>query len=300
MKKHMIMFLCALFFTLTACGQNQGIHTPETEPEHHPSAGAASTANTEKHHSDNEEPTHHPSPAEPILPDPSAAQSIREQLRQGISAKEWLPLLAETSWGDLYVPGDETDWTMAALEAIHSYAAETDSPLPEEEYRLLLSCTGGLDGAYSEFYAGELYSLYVRNPTCFARIALDELSPEQREQTIGLLLYDWGYYHSLDDSLPYEERMAALTSRLEEDKQGALNASPDVMLFWYEGQSAAFLPVNSTGIYAASYSSDHPEVAVVDMSGTVTAVGPGSAVITLHFEGDGLTRDFTCAVRCAW
>ena len=107
MKKHMIMFLCALFFTLTACGQNQGIHTPETEPEHHPSAGAA---NTEKHHSGSEEPTHHPSPAEPILPDPSAAQSIREQLRQGISAKEWLPLLAEISWGDLYVPGDETDW----------------------------------------------------------------------------------------------------------------------------------------------------------------------------------------------
>ena len=189
---------------------------------------------------------------------------------------------------------------MAALEAIHSYAAETDSPLPEEEYRLLLSCTGGLDGAYSEFYAGELYSLYVRNPTLFARITLDELSPEQQEQTIGLLLYDWGYYHSLDDSLPYEERMAALTSRLEEDKQGALNASPDVMLFWYEGQSAAFLPVNSTGIYSASYSSDRPEVAVADMSGTVTAVGPGSAVITLHFEGDGLTRDFTCAVRCAW
>ena len=259
MKKHMIMFLCALFFTLTACGQNQGIHTPETEPEHHPSAGAA---NTEKHHSGSEEPTHHPSPAEPILPDPSAAQSIREQLRQGISAKEWLPLLAEISWGDLYVPGDETDWTMAALEAIHSYAAE--------------------------------------NPTLFARITLDELSPEQREQTIGLLLYDWGYYHSLDDSLPYEERMAALTSRLEEDKQGALNASPDVMLFWYEGQSAAFLPVNSTGIYSASYSSDRPEVAVADMSGTVTAVGPGSAVITLHFEGDGLTQDFTCAVRCAW
>ncbi len=300
MKKHMMTLLCALFLTLTACGQNQGIHTPETEPEHHPSADVSSTANTEKHHSDNEEPTHHPSPAEPILPDPSAAQSIREQLRQGVSVKEWLPLLAETSWGELYVPGDETDWTMAALEAIHSYVAETDSPLPEDEYRLLLSCTGGLDGAYSEFYAGELYSLYVRNPTCFARIALDELSPEQREQTIGLLLYDWGYYHSLDDSLPYEERMAALTSRLEEDKQGALNASPDVMLFWYEGQSAAFLPVNSTGIYAASYSSDHPEVAVVDMSGTVTAVGPGSAVITLHFEGDGLTRDFTCAVRCAW
>ena len=30
MKKHMIMFLCALFFTMTACGQNQGINTPET------------------------------------------------------------------------------------------------------------------------------------------------------------------------------------------------------------------------------------------------------------------------------
>lgn len=300
MKKY-IALLCALLLTLTACGQNHGVHTPEEEPEHHPSVN---TDNTEKHHSDSEEPKHHASPAipvEPVLPDKTAAQSIREQLQQGVSTQEWLPLLAEISWGELFVPGDETDWIMAVLEAIHSYVSETASPLPEDAYRILLSCTEGLDGAYSEWYAGELYSLYVKAPTLFASIALDELSPERQEQTISLLLYDWGYYHDLDDSLPYEERMAVLTSRLEEDKKGGLNASPDVMLFWYEGQSAAFLPVNTTGFYAASYSSDHPEVASVDgMTGTVTAVGPGSAVITLHFEGASTVQDFTCAVRCAW
>ncbi len=296
--KAYIPLLCTLLLILSACGQHQEVHT--AEEAHRPSS--STTDNTPgKHHSDREEPQHHTTPAAPPVDPAGRAQAIREQLQQGIGANGWLPLLAEVSWGDLFVPGDETDWIMAVLEAIHIYVEEADSPLPEEEYRILLSCTSGLDGAYSEGYAGELYSLYVQNPTCFAKIALDELSPEQREQTLYLLLYDWGYYHNLDDSLPYEERLAALTSHLEEEKQGALNASPDVMLFWYEGQSARFLPVNTTGIYAASYTSDHPEVAAVDgQTGTVTAAGPGDAVITLHFEGDGSAQDFTCAVRCTW
>ena len=53
-------------------------------------------------------------------------------------------------------------------------------------------------------------------------------------------------------------------------------------------------------IYAAAYESSDPGVAAVDESGTVTALSPGRAVITLRYEGPGGSRDFTCAVTCAW
>ena len=84
-------------------------------------------------------------------------------------------------------------------------------------------------------------------------------------------------------------------------RAGALAASPDVMRFDCQGQSARLLPVNAEGVYAVSYASDRPEVAAVDgATGLVTAVGPGEAVITPHFEGNGENRDFTCAVACRW
>lgn len=210
-------------------------------------------------------------------------------------------LLADISWGDLYVPGEETDWILEAQMAVAGYVETQGAGLTEEEYRILLSCTKGLDGAYAEGYAGILYSLYIRNPTRFAAITLDELSPEQRDETVGMLFYDWGYYHQLDESLPYEERLAVLLSRLEEDKRGGLLASPDAVYLWYEGQSFPLTLVNAAGIYAVSYESSDPAVAAVDgMTGTVTAVGPGQAVITLHYEGDGGPQDFTCSVTCAW
>ena len=94
--------------------------------------------------------------------------------------------------------------------------------------------------------------------------------------------------------------LAVLLSRLEEDKKGGLFASPDAAYLSHKGQSFSFIPVNTTGIYAASYESSDPAVAIVDESGTVTAAGPGQAVITLHYEGDGGPQDFTCAVTCAW
>ncbi len=292
------------FFLLTlllaACGQ-----TPPPTEEPDPPASTAPAAPAPEAPP---EPSGTPDAGEPpvsaeesVLPASGAAASIREQLQQGGDAGEWLPLLADISWGDLYVPGEETDWIMEAQMAVAGYVETQDAGLTEEECRILLSCTKGLDGAYAEGYAGILYSLYIRNPTRFAAITLDELSPEQRDETAGLLLYSWGYYRQLDESLPYEERLAVLLSRLEEDKRGGLLVSPDAVYLWYEGQSFPLTLVNAAGIYAVSYESSDPAVAAVDgLTGTVTAVGPGQAVITLHYEGDGGPQDFTCSVTCAW
>ena len=65
----------------------------------------------------------------------------------------------------------------------------------------------------------------------------------------------------------------------------------------------AYSGICGTDLHAfkGSYASTKPPVVLGhEFSGIVTAVGPGEAVITLHFEGDGENRDFTCAVACRW
>lgn len=241
-------------------------------------------------------------PAVPLPEKVSGADLIRERVWRGESARTWLSLLADVTWEELAAPVREGfDCVWEACGDIFSYVEEQGQSLTEEEYQILLSHVRGLDGACAEGYNGMLYDLYVLNPARFARIALDQLPPDQREAALGGLLYDWGDCHDLYETMDRAGQLALLTARLEEDRAGALAASPDVMRFDCQGQSARLLPVNAEGVYAVSYASDRPEVAAVDgATGLVTAVGPGEAVITLHFEGNGENRDFTCAVACRW
>ena len=248
-----------------------------------------------------QEPDRTPAQSAPLPEKVSGADLIRERVWRGESAGTWLPLLADVTWEELAEPVREGfDCVWEACGDIFSYVEEQGQSLTEEEYQILLSHVQGLDGAYAEGYNGMLYDLYVLNPACFARIVLDQLPPDQQEAALGGLLYDWGYCHDLD-GMDRAGQLALLTARLEADRAGALAASPDVMRFDCQGQSARLLPVNVSGVCAVSYTSDRPEVAAVDViTGLVTAVGPGEAVITLHFEGDGENRDFTCAVACRW
>ena len=66
------------------------------------------------------------------------------------------------------------------------------------------------------------------------------------------------------------------------------------------GESFQLLPEGVEGTYAATYTSSDEDVAVVDAEGNVTATGVGNATITLHVEGNGGQKDFTCAVTCQW
>lgn len=303
--KRYLSTLCALLVLLAGCAKAPAAGPDAAEPEHH------TPVQEPEHHHTGEKVEHHASPSvpavsqEPVLPEKVAnagADLIRERVWRGDSAGTWLPLLSEVTWAELAAPaGEDFDCVWEACNDLSAYVEAQGQALTEDEYRVLLSHVQGLDGAYAEGYAGVLYDLYVLNPARFARIVLDELPPDQREAALGQLLYDWGYVHGLDESMDLAQRLEILTARLEEDKEGAPAASPDVMRFDYEGQSARLLPVNVSGVYAASYASDRPEVASVDeQTGLVTAVGPGEAVITLHFEGNGGNRDFTCAVECRW
>ena len=272
MKRHIIIVCMACALLLAACGRKPPAPQETDRP-----------------------------PAVPLPEKVSGADLIRERVWRGESARTWLSLLADVTWEELAEPVREGfDCVWEACGDIFSYVEEQGQSLTEEEYQILLSHVRGLDGACAEGYNGMLYDLYVLNPARFARIALDQLPPDQREAALGGLLYDWGYCHDLD-GMDRSGQLALLTARLEADRAGTLAASPDVMRFDCQGQNARLLPVNVTGICAVSYASDRPEVAAVDgATGLVTAVGPGEAVITLHFEGDGENRDFTCAVACRW
>ena len=46
----------------------------------------------------------------------------------------------------------------------------------------------------------------------------------------------------------------------------------------------------------ASFTSDKPEIATVAEDGTVTAVAPGTATITVEYDG----AKATCVIRCKW
>ena len=273
MKRHIIIVCMACALLLAACGRKPPAPQETDRP-----------------------------PAVPLPEKVSGADLIRERVWRGESARTWLSLLADVTWEELAAPVREGfDCVWEACGDIFSYVEEQGQSLTEEEYQILLSHVRGLDGACAEGYNGMLYDLYVLNPARFARIALDQLPPDQRETALGGLLYDWGDCHDLDGTMDRAGQLALLPARLEEDGAGPLAASPDVMRFDCQGQSARLLPVNAEGVYAVSYASDRPEVAAVDgATGLVTAVGPGEAVITPHFEGNGENRDFTCAVACRW
>ncbi len=73
----------------------------------------------------------------------------------------------------------------------------------------------------------------------------------------------------------------------------------DVTLF-HQGETFDLLPTMVTGAYAAAYASEDETVVTVDQEGTVTAVAPGTANVTLHLECESGQYDFTCIVRCNW
>ena len=143
-----------------------------------------------------------------------------------------------------------------------------------------------------------VYQLYTLNPSQFAYVVLEQLPEEQRSRALDCVRSQWSFHREpYTDAVPGREEALA---RLEADLAAGVSAGPSAMTLEQAGASFQFLPVNAYGIYAAAYESSDPGVAAVDESGTVTALSPGRAVITLRYEGPGGSRDFTCAVTCAW
>lgn len=81
---------------------------------------------------------------------------------------------------------------------------------------------------------------------------------------------------------------------------GGITASHTDVTFFNEGEHFRLTPQGVTGVYEVDYSSADPGVAMVDeISGVVTAVGPGTTTVTMHVECEGGQYDLECVVRCS-
>lgn len=233
------------------------------------------------------------------------ARSIVEQVQQGVSVGEWLPLLNYMDWSVLAQAAveagmDEGDGSAAAvgiISAIDRYIDRQGGSMTMAEYLYILTATAGLDGAVTEGYAYVIHRIYIMNPSQFAYVVLEQLPEEQRDTVVDLFCSEWYYDWVSSSDLPTREEAIA---QLEADLVAYIFASPDEMTLHSAGSTFQFQVFNVSGIYALSYESSDPSVASVDNTGVVTANAPGDAIITAHLEGDGGVRDFTSLVSCEW
>ena len=71
--------------------------------------------------------------------------------------------------------------------------------------------------------------------------------------------------------------------------------------FFNPKESFRLLPQGAGDDYTCTYSTSDADVAAVDgKTGRVTAVGPGTANITMCVDCGGTEYTFTCIVRCSW
>lgn len=81
---------------------------------------------------------------------------------------------------------------------------------------------------------------------------------------------------------------------------GGVTANRTDVTFFNEGEHFRLVPEGVSGVYEVDYSSADPDVAMVDeISGVVTAVGPGTTTVTMHVECDAGQFDLDCVVRCS-
>ena len=233
------------------------------------------------------------------------ARSIVEQAQSGAEVGEWLPLMNYMDWSFLRQAAveagmDDGDGSGAAVEitsAIDRYAERQGGSMTMAEYLYILSATAGLDGAVAEGYAYTIHRMYIMNPSQFAYVVLEQLPEERRDAALDLFLSEWYYDQVSSWALPTREEAIA---QLEADLSVGIFASPGEMTLRSAGSTFQFKLSNASGIYALTYASSDTSVAVVDNSGVVTAVGPGEAVISAHYEGAGGPLDFACRVWCEW
>ena len=79
-----------------------------------------------------------------------------------------------------------------------------------------------------------------------------------------------------------------------------ISASHSDATFFNPKEHFRLLPVGAGDDCAVGYSTSNSDVASVDKKGTVTAVGPGTAAVTMVVDCGGSEYSFECIVRCNW
>ena len=213
----------------------------------------------------------------------------------GNAPGEWLSYMHDLSWDALRQAsvemglddGDGTGFALEILEAVSQYAGQDAFSLTSSEYAFIFTATDGLDGALEERYAALVRQLHDLRPSLFANTVIEVLHEENRE--IILDYYSGG-------GLSQEEVIAQLYS----EAAANLTAGPEEIILTKVGQTGQFLLDAPLGDYTVSYTSSDLTVAKAMPDGTILALTPGEANISLTYEGDLGHYDFVCHVICDW
>ena len=79
-----------------------------------------------------------------------------------------------------------------------------------------------------------------------------------------------------------------------------ITASHSDVTFFNPKEHIRFLPVGAGNDIACSYTTGDAQIASVDDSGVITAVGPGTTTVTMTLDAGGTEYQFDCIVRCRW
>lgn len=188
---------------------------------------------------------------------------------------------------------------LSLLESLWTYVGTGQADWPQYHDILSAPPDEALEGACAETYQAVLWTMYHQAPEQFASV-LDSvyISPAERANALDWLRYPMAYEEGRAQPLTDQElcQRLGLTS-----VAGAVTASHTDVTLAEAGDTFRLLPEGVEGIYACTYTASDSAIASVNgADGTVTALSPGTATVSMHIECSAGQFDFTCTVRCRW
>lgn len=216
-------------------------------------------------------------------------------------AVAYLPYLRWSDYRDIYGEDDMSQ----LLEALYVFIRDND--VSWGQVHDILSNRSwddpSTDGAYATgIQEGILWELYEKDPQRFASVLGSVyLTEEERSDVVSWLRFPLSEAQGRALDAPLTDAEIYQLMGITPSYDGITANFTDVTLR-ASGDSFQFLPVNVPGIYAASYSSDNPDVAdFANVSdGTVVAIQPGQTTVWMHVETSSGQYDFACTVHCVW
>lgn len=247
-----------------------------------PSENGTSTSSSPKSPTDNkipEEP-HSPEAVEPTIPDHSPSTSSPSTSEPSITeAPVFNPELSQTSSSDSITPS-HTDATFFG---------------PGESFKYIPK---GVTGNYACTYTSEDEAIVTVDPNTGKVTAVGPGTTKVKMHVESNGQYDFECIvrcnwkeEDPEPTLPDESPQAA---------PSGITASHSDITFFNPKEHIKFLPVGANADITCSYTTDDAKVASVDEKGVITAVGPGTTMVTMTLDAGGTEYQFDCIVRCSW
>ena len=97
-----------------------------------------------------------------------------------------------------------------------------------------------------------------------------------------------------------EDPEPTLPDEPAEAPASGITASHSDVTFFNPKEHIKFLPEGAGDGIVCTYTTGDAQIASVDASGVITAVGPGKTTVTMTLDAGGTEYQFECIVRCNW